>query len=161
MRWLLPTVCLCGIGELVGWSGRLWSSFSPALSDPYMMQNDIIALFVQSGGGGIAASSHKISSQNLGGIMLGGIIFQFIALCVYVASGADFLRNYLSFTPVRPMISAKQRGTLDSRLKIMLGARRNQLLHACAVHPFNLSHGRARGRMDWKNHHHTGVFQHL
>ncbi|KAJ6451276.1 RTA1-domain-containing protein [Mycena sanguinolenta] len=167
MWWLLPTVCLCGIGELVGWSGRLWSSFSPALSDPYMMQItttiiaptpliaanfillgrvirrlgapysrltpksytaifltcDIIALFVQGGGGGIAASSHSISAQNLGGnIMLGGIIFQFIALCVYVAFGVDFLRNYISFAPVRPMISVDERGTLDSRLKIMLGA---------------------------------------
>ncbi|KAJ7841200.1 RTA1-domain-containing protein [Mycena olivaceomarginata] len=38
MWWLLPTACLCGLGELVGWSGRLWSSFSPSFSDPYMMQ---------------------------------------------------------------------------------------------------------------------------
>lgn len=36
--WLLPTACLCGIGELVGWSGRLWSSFSPDADDPFMMQ---------------------------------------------------------------------------------------------------------------------------
>ncbi|KAJ7674083.1 RTA1-domain-containing protein [Mycena polygramma] len=38
MWWLLPTACLCGVGELLGWSGRLWSSFNPALDDPYMMQ---------------------------------------------------------------------------------------------------------------------------
>ncbi|KAJ7084556.1 RTA1-like protein [Mycena belliarum] len=38
MWWMLPTACLCGIGELVGWSGRLWSSFSPILSTPFMMQ---------------------------------------------------------------------------------------------------------------------------
>ncbi|KAJ6551905.1 RTA1-domain-containing protein [Mycena capillaripes] len=38
MWWLFPTACLCGVGELLGWSGRLWSSFNPALSDPYMMQ---------------------------------------------------------------------------------------------------------------------------
>ncbi|KAJ6498214.1 RTA1 like protein-domain-containing protein [Mycena vulgaris] len=38
MWWLFPTACLCGIGELVGWSGRLWSSFSPSFGDPYMMQ---------------------------------------------------------------------------------------------------------------------------
>ncbi|KAJ6628584.1 hypothetical protein B0H10DRAFT_2184798 [Mycena sp. CBHHK59/15] len=36
--WLLPTACLCGIGELVGWSGCLWSSFYPSLDDPYMTQ---------------------------------------------------------------------------------------------------------------------------
>ncbi|KAJ7268611.1 RTA1-domain-containing protein [Mycena rebaudengoi] len=33
--WLLPTACLCGIGELAGWGGRLWSSFSPQAGDPY------------------------------------------------------------------------------------------------------------------------------
>ncbi|KAJ7438320.1 RTA1-like protein [Mycena galericulata] len=38
MWWLLITACLCGMGELVGWSGRLWSSFSPSLANPYMMQ---------------------------------------------------------------------------------------------------------------------------
>ncbi|KAJ7627937.1 RTA1-like protein [Mycena polygramma] len=38
MWWLLPTACLCGLGELVGWSGRLWSSYSPSFSNPFMMQ---------------------------------------------------------------------------------------------------------------------------
>ncbi|KAJ6552992.1 RTA1-like protein [Mycena capillaripes] len=38
MWWLLPTACLCGLGELVGWSGRLWSSFSPSFYNPFMMQ---------------------------------------------------------------------------------------------------------------------------
>ncbi|KAJ7934241.1 hypothetical protein B0H13DRAFT_2305966 [Mycena leptocephala] len=38
MWWLLPTVCLCGVGELIGWSVRLWSSFSPSLHKPFMIQ---------------------------------------------------------------------------------------------------------------------------
>ncbi|KAJ7272163.1 RTA1 like protein-domain-containing protein, partial [Mycena rebaudengoi] len=38
MWWLLPTACLCGVGELIGWYGRYWSSSSPTLDDPYMMQ---------------------------------------------------------------------------------------------------------------------------
>ncbi|KAJ6557562.1 RTA1-domain-containing protein [Mycena capillaripes] len=38
MWFLFPTACLCGLGELVGWSGRLWSAFSPSFSNPYMMQ---------------------------------------------------------------------------------------------------------------------------
>jgi hypothetical protein len=35
---MLPTAAyLCGIEELIGWSGRLWSSFSPRLGDLYIM----------------------------------------------------------------------------------------------------------------------------
>ncbi|KAJ6541498.1 RTA1 like protein-domain-containing protein [Mycena capillaripes] len=36
--WLLPTAVLCGIGELAGWSGRLWSSISPTDSTPFTIQ---------------------------------------------------------------------------------------------------------------------------
>ncbi|KAJ7115433.1 RTA1-like protein [Mycena epipterygia] len=38
MWWLFPTACLCGFGEVLGWSGRLWSSFSPSLFNPFIMQ---------------------------------------------------------------------------------------------------------------------------
>ncbi|KAJ7247401.1 RTA1 like protein-domain-containing protein [Mycena haematopus] len=44
MWWLLPTACLCGIGEIIGWAGRLWLFFSPTLHTPFMMQ--IISLVV-------------------------------------------------------------------------------------------------------------------
>ena len=36
--WLLPTACFCGVIELLGWSGRLWSSISPLLTTPYQIQ---------------------------------------------------------------------------------------------------------------------------
>ncbi|KAJ7197943.1 RTA1-domain-containing protein, partial [Mycena pura] len=36
--WLLPTAALCGIGELIGWGGRLWSSISPAAGTPFLIQ---------------------------------------------------------------------------------------------------------------------------
>ncbi|KAF7341349.1 hypothetical protein MVEN_01871400 [Mycena venus] len=36
--WLLPTAALCGIGELVGWSGRLWSSIDPTADTPFIIQ---------------------------------------------------------------------------------------------------------------------------
>ncbi len=39
MWWLLPTVVLAGLGELIGWSGRYWSSFNGGVADkPYTMQ---------------------------------------------------------------------------------------------------------------------------
>lgn len=36
--WLIPTAGLCGLIEILGWSGRLWSSFSPLLSTPFQIE---------------------------------------------------------------------------------------------------------------------------
>ncbi|KAI8970658.1 RTA1-domain-containing protein [Trametes punicea] len=36
--WLFPTAVLAGIIEIIGWSGRLWSSQNVFLVDPYLMQ---------------------------------------------------------------------------------------------------------------------------
>ena len=38
MIWLLPTACLAGLGEVIGWSARLWSSLAPLKRSPYVMQ---------------------------------------------------------------------------------------------------------------------------
>jgi len=36
--WLLPTVCLCGFLEILGWSARLWSSINPFIVTPFQIQ---------------------------------------------------------------------------------------------------------------------------
>lgn len=36
--WLFITVILAGVAEILGWSSRLWSSFSPDLLTPYEIQ---------------------------------------------------------------------------------------------------------------------------
>ncbi|KAJ7433447.1 RTA1 like protein-domain-containing protein [Mycena galericulata] len=36
--WLLPTAALCGVAELLGWSGRLGSSISPTALTPFLIQ---------------------------------------------------------------------------------------------------------------------------
>jgi hypothetical protein len=36
--WLFPTAVLCGLLEVIGWSGRLWSSKNPFLREPFIMQ---------------------------------------------------------------------------------------------------------------------------
>ena len=38
MWWLLPTAVLCGVGEVLGWSGRLWSAISPLADNPFLIQ---------------------------------------------------------------------------------------------------------------------------
>ena len=36
--WLVPTAVLAGVGEIIGWSGRLWSSFDILTGTPFLMQ---------------------------------------------------------------------------------------------------------------------------
>lgn len=38
MWWLLPTAVLAGIGEVVGWIGREWSSQDVLNQNPFLMQ---------------------------------------------------------------------------------------------------------------------------
>jgi hypothetical protein len=35
--WLIPTAICCGILELTGWGGRLWSSHNPYLETPFVI----------------------------------------------------------------------------------------------------------------------------
>jgi hypothetical protein len=36
--WLFPTMVACGVAEILGWSGRLWSTFGASQFNPYLMQ---------------------------------------------------------------------------------------------------------------------------
>ncbi|KAH9855543.1 RTA1-domain-containing protein [Lenzites betulinus] len=36
--WLFGTAALAGLIEIIGWGGRTWSSISPTLLDPFLMQ---------------------------------------------------------------------------------------------------------------------------
>ncbi|GJJ07099.1 hypothetical protein Clacol_001299 [Clathrus columnatus] len=92
--WIIPTLALCGIGEIIGWSGRLWNSINSVNRNAYLIQDvvksliaeladlkifitiDVVSLVVQAAGGGIA-SGNSLSAAKLGGdIVLVGIIFQ-------------------------------------------------------------------------------------
>lgn len=35
---MLPTLVLCGLSEVIGWAGRVWSAKNPYLRDPFLMQ---------------------------------------------------------------------------------------------------------------------------
>ncbi|KAI0263773.1 RTA1 like protein-domain-containing protein [Gloeopeniophorella convolvens] len=162
--WLLPTAVLCGLLEVIGWSGRLWSSQNPFLSTPFLMQIattiiaptplvaanfillgriiqrlgpqysrltpkrytaiflscDIIALVVQSIGGGLASGTQPTLGGN---IALGGIVFQLVAIIVYSALAAEFLTRYIRDRPMRyARVGAAPRGSTDRLMKRMLYA---------------------------------------
>ena len=36
--WMIPTVVLCGLFEIIGWSGRLWSSYNAQDMDHFLIQ---------------------------------------------------------------------------------------------------------------------------
>ncbi|KAI0282480.1 RTA1-like protein [Russula aff. rugulosa BPL654] len=36
--WLFPSAIFCGVLELAGWGGRLWSSHNPFIETPYIIQ---------------------------------------------------------------------------------------------------------------------------
>ncbi|KAJ7436814.1 hypothetical protein FB451DRAFT_1453412 [Mycena latifolia] len=36
--WLLPAAALYGVGERIGWTGRLWSSITPTADTPFLIQ---------------------------------------------------------------------------------------------------------------------------
>ncbi|KAG8948799.1 hypothetical protein FRC04_009262 [Tulasnella sp. 424] len=36
--WLIPTFAFCGLGEVLGWTGRLWGSQQPYAMNPFLLQ---------------------------------------------------------------------------------------------------------------------------
>ncbi|KAI0048955.1 RTA1-domain-containing protein [Auriscalpium vulgare] len=164
--WLFPTAVLCGLLEVAGWSGRLWSSLNVDLRSPFMLQIittiiaptplvaanfvllghiirrlgprysrlgprlyttifltcDIVALLVQGGGGGIASGNSNSDARVGGHIMLGGIIFQLVAIICYAALAAEFLLRYVQDKPFKRRNAPDQpRGRTDKHMKILLG----------------------------------------
>ncbi|THH31715.1 hypothetical protein EUX98_g2481 [Antrodiella citrinella] len=167
MWFLFPTAVLACSGEILGWSGRLWSAYAPLNNNPYLMQivatilaptpyvatlfilfsritqklgthysrlspqwysrifltADIVALVVQGAGGGIAATANTTSGTNLGGhIMLGGIIFQLIALVVFMTIASEYFYRYITDRPLRNAEQGFGRVEWGRKMKVFTGA---------------------------------------
>ncbi|EIW64627.1 RTA1 like protein [Trametes versicolor FP-101664 SS1] len=79
-------------GRLSARLGQEYSRLSPRLYSRIFFTCDFVALLVQAGGGGIAASTSNIKTSEMGSnIMLGGIIFQLISLSVFCVLVAEYL----------------------------------------------------------------------
>ncbi|CDO68773.1 hypothetical protein BN946_scf184989.g39 [Trametes cinnabarina] len=129
--WLFPTACLAGVGEIIGWAGRLISSTDPNDLNPYLMQITttiiaptplIAANFVilgeiirrvgpdysrLSSSWSIGGAKASIAVQNGndpgpgGHIMLAGVAFQLAALVVYVILASEFLLRFVYDHPFK------------------------------------------------------------
>ncbi|GJE93227.1 RTA1 domain-containing protein [Phanerochaete sordida] len=104
---LAPTPLLASIfiifSNLAQKIGTSYSRLTPRLYSRVFLTCDIIALVIQGGGGGIAAGAVTESSQKLGSnVMLIGIIFQTVAMVVFMLLATEFFVRYAANRPARP-----------------------------------------------------------
>ncbi|KAF9023601.1 RTA1-domain-containing protein [Hymenopellis radicata] len=91
-----PTPLIAGdfiiLANLIRLLGPKYSRLSPRLYSIVFLTCDIIALVTQTIGGGLAAVANSVDVKNLGTkIALYGVIFQFIAMTVFVYLAIEFL----------------------------------------------------------------------
>lgn len=114
------------LGRIIRRLGPQYSRLTTTQYSAIFLSCDIIAIFVQGMGGGIAASSKSKKRTNFGtDIALGGTTFQLVAIFVYCALAAEFLVRYTRDQPVRqsfPSLEKGIRGTMGKRLRRMLQA---------------------------------------
>ncbi|KAJ5218476.1 RTA1-domain-containing protein [Penicillium cinerascens] len=96
---IAPTFFTAGIyvllGRLIQLYGRESSVLSPKLYLWIFCTCDVISLFVQAAGGGIASSvSNNKSESDLGtNIMVAGIVFQLFSITIFVVCAIDVFRR--------------------------------------------------------------------
>lgn len=81
---------------------RTFSSRRKHLSLSHINTQDIIALVVQAVGGAIASTAAEQGTDPAkgGNIMLGGIVFQLVAIVAYSILAAEFLIRYIVDKPI-------------------------------------------------------------
>ncbi|KAJ7108025.1 RTA1 like protein [Mycena crocata] len=122
------------LGRIVQRLGASYSRITPKWYSIIFVSCDFFALVVQGGGGGLAASADDEAGAAMGAnIMLGGIIFQFVAILVYCACAIDFLRRYKADRPVR-----KQTDDELAHTRMLMDPRVKKLIYALAFSTFVL-----------------------
>ncbi|EIM90022.1 RTA1-domain-containing protein [Stereum hirsutum FP-91666 SS1] len=118
------------LGRLIALLGENYSRLSSKRYTQLFLTCDIIALVVQGTGGGIASSADDEAGTNAGGnIMLGGIVFQLVAIVVYACLAAEFFFRYFTDRPFRragsgngstDTIAAELKMPITQRMKLMI-----------------------------------------
>ncbi|KAJ7889472.1 RTA1-domain-containing protein [Mycena olivaceomarginata] len=103
--------------------GPRYSWLSPRWYTVIFVSSDIIALLVQAAGGSIAAAASDHTRAQVGAhTMLGGILFQFVAMITYCCLAGDFLMRYAGDRPVKLDSSPSTRGVVLPGTKRMIYA---------------------------------------
>jgi len=111
------------LAEIIRRLGPCYSRLRPKMYAIIFLTADMIALTVQGVGGAlaaIAAGNHK--NPEMGGrIMLGGIIFQMIAITIYMILAIEFIYRYSTDKPFKRANNEPPSGNyfVDKKMKTM------------------------------------------
>lgn len=105
--------------------GPQYSRLRPRLYTVVFCSCDVVALIIQSGGGAMASLADNLVDANRGGrVALGGIVFQFASIVVYMLLTSEFLIRYYLNKPFRHHEEkfSKAPSTIDSKTIQMIFA---------------------------------------
>jgi len=104
--------------------GTSYSRLSPQWYTRIFLTADIISLIVQGAGGGLAATAETEKDSDLGGnIMLGGIVFQLVAVIAFITLSVEYFFRYLTDRPIRLSSEEDTRRTeWGFKMKIFVGS---------------------------------------
>jgi len=112
------------VGRLIRLLGTRYSRLKPRHYTIVFCTCDVIALVIQSIGGGMASSANTNSGAATGGhIALGGIVFQFAAVVVYMLLTIEFLVRFAlkkPFSGREDTLNGARMTVLDSKTKQMI-----------------------------------------
>jgi len=112
------------LAEIIRRLGPCYSRLRPKMYTIVFLTADVVALTVQGVGGTIAAiAAGNNKNPEMGGrIMLGGIVFQMIAITIYMILAVEFVFRYLSDKPFQRPDNEPPTGNyfMDKKMKAML-----------------------------------------
>ncbi|KIM41149.1 hypothetical protein M413DRAFT_72715, partial [Hebeloma cylindrosporum] len=126
---LAPTPLLAAnfmiFGEVIKRLGISYSRLTPRWYTVLFTTSDILSLFVQGAGGGVASGAKDVKGQKLGSnIMLAGIIFQLVVIVIFALCATEYLVRYNKGSPVskRSADPESVRGEFTRKVKMMVYA---------------------------------------
>jgi len=112
------------LAEIIRRLGPCYSRLKPRMYAIVFLTADLVALSVQGVGGALAAiaAGNDKDPEKGGKIMLGGIVFQMLAITIYMVLAVEFVYRYLTDKPFQRPHNDPPTGNyfLDKNMKAML-----------------------------------------